>query len=136
MPAKATGTDKTVAEHLATMSEPLAMLLASLEDYVMSLGDDVQRKELKLYIAFKRLKNFATVVPQKGRLLLYLHLDVDKISPPAGIGRDVRNQGHWGTGDMELSMTKVADLDLVKPLIQMAYEGRASIAAAPVPKST
>ena len=124
--AKAPGTDKTVAEHLATMPESLAVLLASLEDYVLSLGDDVQRKELKLYIAFKRLKNFATVVPQKGRLLLYLHLDVDQIAPPPGIGRDVRQQGHWGTGDMELSITRSADLDLAKPLILQAYEGRAA----------
>lgn len=132
VPAKAGGTDKTVAEHLATMSEPMAVLLASLEDYVLSLGDDVQRKELKLYIAFKRLKNFATVVPQKGRLLLYLHLDVDVVPPPPGIGRDVRQQGHWGTGDMELSLTTAADLDVVKPLIQQAYEGRAAAASVPV----
>ena len=128
---KAGGTDKTVAEQLAAMPEPLAVLLASLEDYVLSLGDDVQRKELKLYIAFKRLKNFATVVPQKGRLLLYLHLDVDQITPPPGIGRDVRQQGHWGTGDMELSLTKAADLDLVKPLILQAYEGRAAASTMP-----
>jgi predicted transport protein len=123
------GTDKTVAEHLATMPAPLAELLASLEGYVMSLGDDVQRKELKLYIAFKRLKNFATVVPQRGRLLLYLHLDVDKVPPPPSMGRDVRQQGHWGTGDMELSLKSAADLDAVKPLIQQAYEGRASLSA-------
>jgi predicted transport protein len=114
------------------MSEPLAVLLASLEDYVMSLGDDVQRKELKLYIAFKRLKNFATVVPQRGRLLLYLHLDVDQIAPPPGMGRNVRHQGHWGTGDMELSLTNASDLDLVKPLIQQAYEGRAALGSSPV----
>jgi predicted transport protein len=76
--------------------------------YMMYPGDDVQRKELKLCIAFKRLKNFATVVPQKGRLLPYLDLDVDKIAPPAGVGPDVQNQGHWGTGDMELLLTKVA----------------------------
>lgn len=123
-PMRNGGTDKTVAEHLATMSEPLAVLLASLEDYLLSLGDDVQRKELKLYVAFKRLKNFATVVPQNSRLLLYLHLDVDQVPPPPGIGRDVRQVGHWGTGDMELSLMKPSDLDAVKPLIQMAYDGR------------
>ena len=132
-PTKAPGTDKTVAEHLATMTEPLAVLLASLEDYVMSLGDDVQRKELKLYIAFKRLKNFATVVPQKGRLLLYLHVDVDKIAPPPSIGRNVQQQGHWGTGDMELALTQLADLDLVKPLIQQAYEGRGALTSSAAP---
>lgn len=126
-PARLSGGDKTVAEHLATMAEPLATLLSSLEDYVMSLGDDVQRKELKLYIAFKRLKNFATVVPQRGRLLLYLHLNVEQTPPPPGIGRDVRQQGHWGTGDMELSLTQAADLDIAKPLILTAYEGKAAV---------
>lgn len=118
------GTDKTLAEWLQTLPAPMLELLSSLEGYVMSLGDDVQRKDLKLYIAFKRLKNFATVVPQRGRLLLYLHLDVDRVPPPAVIGRDVRGQGHWGTGDMEISLSSSADLDQAKPLIQLAYEGR------------
>ena len=73
------------------------------------------------------------MVPQKGRLLLYLHLDVDQIAPPPGIGRDARQQGHWGTGDMELSLTKAADLDLVKPLILQAYEGRAAVGSSQAP---
>lgn len=125
-PSKGSNPDKTMAEYLATMPASILTVLASLEDYLLSLGDDVQRKELKLYIAFKRLKNFATVVPQKGRLLLYLHLDPKRVAIPAGIGRDVSNQGHWGTGDVELALSKGADLDQVKPLIQMAYEGRAA----------
>ena len=103
-----------------------AALMASLEDYVLSLGDDVQRKELKLYVAFKRLKNFASVVPQKHRLLLYLHLDPSTLSPLPPNGMDVSQKGHWGTGDLELSLTSQAQLDAAKPLIVMAYEGRAA----------
>ena len=74
--AKRVGPDKTVAEQPATMPESLATLLTSLEDFILSLGDDVQRKELKLYIAYKKLKNFATVVLQRGRLLLYLRISM------------------------------------------------------------
>jgi len=121
---KANGGDRTFAEWMEVLPEPLWELLASLEDFIVSLGDDVQRKELKLYVAFKRLKNFATVVPQKNRLLLYLHLNTDQISPLPAIGRDVRQHGHWGTGDLELSMVSAHDLDVAKPLILMAYEGR------------
>jgi predicted transport protein len=65
-------------------------------------------------------------VPQKGRLLLYLHLDIAQLVPLPSNGRDVSQQGHWGTGDLELSLTAPADLDAAKPLIQLAYEGRAS----------
>ncbi|MBT9539366.1 DUF5655 domain-containing protein [Thiobacillus sp.] len=126
--AKPNGGDRTFAEWMEMLPAPLCELLASLEDYIVSLGDDVQRKELKLYVAFKRLKNFATVVPQKNRLLLYLHLNPDQVSPLPAIGRDVRQHGHWGTGDLELSMVSAHDLDVAKPLILMAYEGRGAAA--------
>ena len=59
---KAAPRDRSFAEWRPLQPPQLTELLASLEDCVLSLGDDVQRKELRLYVAFKRLKNFATVV--------------------------------------------------------------------------
>ena len=85
---------------------------------------DIQRKELKLYVAYKRLKNFATLVAQKSRLLLYLHLDPSQLGTLPGNARDMGQQGHWGTGDLEMSLASEADLELAKPLLQRAYEGR------------
>lgn len=123
--SKATTGDKTYAEWIESIPDPLKVLLASLEDYIISLGDDVQKKELKLYAAFKRLKNFATVVPQKNRLLLYLHLNPGQFDTLPTIARDVSQSGHWGTGDLELAVSIADDLDLAKPFIRMAYEGRA-----------
>jgi predicted transport protein len=116
--------DKTYAECLEAMPDPLKVLLASLEDYIISLGDDVQKKELKLYVAFKRLKNFTTVVIQKNRLVLYLSLNPSQIKPLPAIARDVSQSGHWGTGDLELILSNATELDFAKPLIRMAYEGR------------
>lgn len=46
---KGTGPDKSFAELLVNLPEPMQLLLASLEGYTLSLGDDVQRKELRLY---------------------------------------------------------------------------------------
>jgi len=126
MAAKAGSGDRSFAEWLPVLPPQLKELMSSLEGHVLSLGDDVQRKELKLYVAFKRLKNFATVVPQKARLLLYLHVDPDQVQPLPSNGRDIRQQGHWGTGDLELALASQADLDAAKPLILMAYEGRAA----------
>jgi predicted transport protein len=112
VPLKSVPRDRSFAEWLPLLPTHLTDLLASLEGYVLSLGDDVQRKELRLYLAFKRLKNFATVVAQKNRLLLYLHLDPAALGPLPAIARDVSQQGHWGTGDLELSLTSLADLPL------------------------
>ena len=122
---KGTGPDKSFAEVLANLPEPMQLLLASLEDYTFSLGDDVQRKELRLYAAFKRLKNFATVVlHRKNCLLLYLHVDPATALPMLPNARDVTSIGHWGTGNLEVPLTSQADLDVVKPFINVAYEGR------------
>lgn len=123
--------DRSFSEWLPLLPPHLTELLASLEGYVQSLGDDVQRKELRLYLAFKRLKNFATVVAQKNRLLLYLHLDPKGLGPLPAIARDVSEQGHWGTGDVELSLTSLTDLDTAKPLISMSYLGGSPASQAP-----
>lgn len=120
------GTDKPYTEWRAELSSELVELLTSTEDYILSLGDDVQRKELKLYAAFKRLKNFACVVLQKKRILLYLRLNPDQVTLPVN-GKDVRTTGHWGTGDVELSISSSHELDASKALIQMAYEGKTSL---------
>ncbi len=125
---KATGPDKSYAEVLTTLPEEMQLLLASFEDYTFSLGDDVQRKELRLYAAFKRLKNFATVVlHRKNTLLLYLHVDPATAISSLPNARDVTNIGHWGTGDLEVTLKCLADLDAVKPYIAAAYAGRSSL---------
>lgn len=121
---KAAGPDKPYSEIVAGLPSALSDLLASLEDYTLSLGDDVQRKELRLYVAFKRLKNFATLVPQRSRLLLYLHLDPATVTKLLPIAKDVSQKGHWGTGDVEVSLASLADLEAAKPFIAEAYEGR------------
>lgn len=118
--------DRPFVEWLPLLSPNLRGLHDSLDGFILSLGDDVQRKELKLYVAYKRLKNFATLVAQKGRLLIYLHLDPSQLGTLPSNARDMRQQGHWGTGDLEISLVSEADLELAKPLLQRAYEGRLS----------
>lgn len=121
--SKNSGTDKTVAEWLVTLSPALRELLGQLENYLNTLGDDVQRKDLKLYIAFKRLRNFLTVCFQKNNLLLHLHLDPDTVQLTENFTRDVRKIGHWGTGDLEITIRNRDDLEKAIPLIDRAYNG-------------
>ena len=116
--------DKSYAEMQELITDTSRELLASIEDYIISLGDDVQRKELKLYVAFKRIKNFASIVVQKNKFLVYLNISPDLVLPLPSFARDVRSVGHWATGDLELSITSASEFDMAKTLIRMAYEGR------------
>lgn len=95
-----------------------------LHDFVFSLGDDIQLKTLKLYFAYRRLKNFVCIIPgpAKGDLWLYLRLDPTTVVLENGFTRDVRSIGHWATGDLEVTIKNDADVEKVKALIQRAYE--------------
>jgi len=121
-----TSTDKTVAEWLTDLPPNIAIIFGELETYLRSLGDDVQRKDLKLYIAFKRLRNFATVVFQNKVMRLYLNLNPDDFPAEEGFSRDVRSIGHWGTGDLELMIQNLADLEKAKPYLNAAYGGESA----------
>jgi len=108
---------------LPTLSSPLAELFDSLDKYIRSLGDDVQRKDLKLYVGYTRLRNFATVVGQKNNLLLYLHLDPERLKFEEGFMRDMTGIEHWGTGEVQITLGSQADLEKAKPFIDQAYDG-------------
>jgi predicted transport protein len=39
-----------------------------------------------------------------------------------GFARDVREVGHFGTGDLEVRLDSIDDLERAKPLIERSYE--------------
>ena len=118
---KPTSKDKTAEEQLAAAPQDIKDLYATLSSYLLSLGDDVQERHLKLYTAFRTLKNFACVIPLKGRLVLMLKVDPDTVALEDGFSRDTRGIGTWGTGDLEVVLRTHADFIKAKPLIERSY---------------
>ena len=118
---KTKSTDKTFEEQLANTDENVKTLYQDLTNYVLSLGDDVSETRLKLYAAFKKIKNIVTVVILKKKMILNLPLDVNSVIFEEGFSRDVTNIGHWGCGSVELHIQNSADFEKAKPLIDRAY---------------
>lgn len=115
---------KTVTQSLESASDDLKALFTDLREQLLSLGDDVQMKTLKLYFAFKRIRNFACVEvrPSSSTLMIYTRLNPDDVELVEGFTRDVRNIGHWGTGDLEITLRSHDDFEKAKPLLERAYE--------------
>jgi predicted transport protein len=99
-------------------------LYESLKAFLLAMGDDVQLNTLKYYVAFKRLKNFACVEvhPTSGKLLAYVKVDPDLIELKPNFTRDVRTIGHYGTGDLEITINSQDDFEAAKPLLIQSYE--------------
>jgi predicted transport protein len=97
----------------------------ALRAYLLALGDDVQETTLRNYIAFKRIKNFACVEfkPRTSKIVVFVKVDPASMPLEAGFTRDVSKLGHFGTGDLEISLAKPEDLERAIPLIKRSYEG-------------
>jgi predicted transport protein len=120
------GKYKTIGEVLSETDQQLRDRFESIKDFMLALGDDVQMKELRYYFAFKRIKNFACVElrPQKGIVLVYVKVNPDEVDlvSTGNLLRDVRAVGHFGTGDLEITIRNVNDFELAKSLLERSYE--------------
>jgi len=115
---------KTLTEAMTGAGPELANLYADVESFLLGLGDDVTQKTLRCYFAFRRIKNFACaeVKTSLNLVRLYLKIDPDSIELEKGFTRDVRRIGHFGTGDLEVTVNSHADLERAKPLLVRSYE--------------
>ena len=113
--------DKAFKQYFAEAGEKKQNIFYSIRDYVLSLGDDIAENQLKLYVAFKKAKNFVCVEVYQSQILCHLKLNPDTVDLVPGFIEDVRSKGHWGTGDLRLIIKSIEDFEKVKPLIDRAY---------------
>ena len=114
--------EKTFNEQLILTSPKLRDLYYSIRDYILALGDDIIENELKLYVAFKKIKNIICVEVYQKQILLHLRVDPDTIELEDGFTRDVRNIGHYGTGELRVVIKSISDFEKAKKYIDKAYE--------------
>ncbi len=92
-----------------------------MDQHILSLGSDVEKRPLKAYIAYRKVKNFACVLIRKNKLYVYLKLDPKSVELIDGFTSDARNIGHHGTGDLEVVIGSQENAERALPLIDRAY---------------
>ena len=100
-------------------------LYDALDRRIMNLSSDVKREFTKTYVAYKLDTNFADVIFQKQRLLIYVNMNFSEIHDTNGICRNVEEIGHLGNGNVELSLNSVSDVDQVMDIIEQSYHNQA-----------
>lgn len=118
---KKNSTQKTHLEKLAAISENMKNLYHSICDFIESLGDDIVSNQLKLYLAYKKVQNMVCIEIYNKQIILFLKLNPDTVKLENGFTRDMRNIGHYGTGDLQITIKNAADFERAKPLLERAY---------------
>jgi predicted transport protein len=125
VPASSPKEYKGFVQYLEQADQDLLDLLGLVTSTLEGFGDDVQVKQLKYYQAFKRIKNFACVEIQTGnnQIRVYAKVNPDSAQLEKGFTRDVSNIGHFGTGDLEITIKNRDDLTKALPLLEKSYMG-------------
>ena len=113
--------DKDFKQSFAEMGDKNKTLFYSIRDYILSLGDDISEEQLKLYVAFKKAKNFVCIEIFQSYILCALKLNPDTVELIPGFTEDVRNKGHHGTGDLKLVIKNNDDFEKAQQLFSRAY---------------
>lgn len=115
---------KTISEYLEGAPEDMKALYQTVEDLLLSIGEDVDKNVLKFYVTFKRIKNFACVeVSNKSKcVLVFLKCPITADTFIEGLTRDVSGIGHLGTGDLEVTIRSKEDIERARRLFEMSYQ--------------
>ena len=114
-------TQKSHVEKLASASDDIKNLYYSICDFIESLGDDIAQNQLKLYLAYKKVQNMVCIEIYNKQIILYLKLNPETVTLEKGFTRDMRSTGHYGTGDLQVTIKNALDFEKAKPLLQRAY---------------
>ncbi len=119
--SRKTGT-YTFEQHLKDRPASIKEMLLAVQEYVLGLDTAIEQTPKKLYVAYRTTQNIVCMEAQQKKVYLFLKIDPKKASIEPGFTRDVTKIGHYGTGDLEVTLTSLKDFERAKPLIQQAYK--------------
>jgi predicted transport protein len=113
---------KVPIERLQGKPKEIRALAIAVQEYVTGLDPTIEEQPKKFYVAYRTTQNIVCMEIQQKKVLLFLKLSAKDVKSQKGFIRDVTEIGHFGTGDIEVTVKSLEDLEKAKPLIQKAYE--------------
>ncbi|WP_406076087.1 DUF5655 domain-containing protein [Streptomyces virginiae] len=118
--SRSRGTAK--AQRTVTAAGAMTELAAAVDEALLGLGEDLTKVSNQTYTAYRRMQNYACLVPpKKAKLLVYLKADPATVDLVPGFARDVTGLGHHGTGDLELTLQSERDLERAAGYFRQSY---------------
>lgn len=112
----------TFDEHLDKIDKKMIHLVFDIQSFIMEIDDSIEEVPKKYYVAYKVTQNFVCMEVHKTEILLFLKIDAKDLETIPKNGRDVKETGHFGTGDFEYRIKSEKDFEEAKELILLAFK--------------
>jgi predicted transport protein len=112
----------SIEDHPHLLKPGMREVFEAFRKEVLALDPCVFEEFYKSCVAYKAETNFVDVVPQAKRLKLMLNMPFAEINDPKNLCRDVTQVGHYGSGDIQVSLKSIDELPYVMGLVRQSYE--------------
>ena len=112
----------TEEDHLNSVDDKIKEVYSELKSAILNLGKDIEVRPKKHYVAFRRKQAFVSVIFLKSKLKAYLNIEMNQINDPLRKVRDVKNIGHYSSGNTEITIKDRNEISYALTLIKQAYE--------------
>ena len=119
--ARATGV-YSFEEHVSGKSEKIKELALAIQEFILGIDLAIEESPKKFYVAYRISQNIVCMEIKTQQICLYVKLNPKEIEKLPSNARDTTDIGHYGTGDLEITIRNLEDLEIAKPFIELAYK--------------
>jgi predicted transport protein len=111
----------TLEEHFEGKSKNIQELMHEIREFITGLDSAIEEVPKKFYIAYKSSKNIVCMESKSKNIKLFVKLKPSEIIEPPKSYRDVSKIGHYGTGEVEFTISMPEEFEETKKYIELAY---------------
>jgi predicted transport protein len=112
----------TEDDHLKSVDDKVREMYSELKAAILTLGNDIETRTKKKYVAFRRKQAFTSIIFLRSKLKAYLNIEMNQINDPLKKARDVKDIGHYSSGKTEITIKDSGKISYALTLIKQAYE--------------
>ena len=112
----------TEEDHLNEVDDNIKEVYLELKSTVSTLGNDIEIRTKKKYVAFRRTHAFVYINFLKSKLKIHLNVEINESDDPLKKVRDVQDMRPYSSGKTEIIIKDTSEIPSVLPLIKQAYE--------------
>ena len=111
----------TFDERLKGKSQDILELTTTIREFILGLDESIEETPKKFYVAYKISQNIVCMEIKNKNIKLFLKLKPSDIPDNTSFCRDVSSIGHYGTGDVEFTVSSESEFNNIKHFITLAY---------------
>ena len=116
--------EREVSSVFMRMPGHLRELLKETQEYLLSLGEEVEQNNARRYYSYKLKRVFAVVIPDRTRVIINLRIDPKKVAIDDYFARDLHGVHSYGPASLQLQLfvRNEEQLEDAKKYMKRAFE--------------